>query len=1533
MADPLATSDTQHESDLVQWLQQRETREMEAFWSRHMTPPAPEVQPSTPHSQVVVREAMRQGLDPRLALAVMQSESNGNALAVSPKGAQGLMQLMPATAAELGVQNALDPAQSAYGGVKYLKQMHERYRGDIPKILAAYNAGPGAVDRYGGIPPFAETQNYVRKTMARMGQSQTFVRPELTDPLQTPEALGDLGQTQHTGQAPSVGQQAIAGAKQAVMGSPVARFGAGVARGVAGAVSGLALAPLALGAADEGAPAGQTLRKLATPFLATADFLQPENPGLMDQVAQAIGSQVAFLVPSMGIAKGVQLVAGASKLAGMTAAASNAVLEAGVEASESYEQMRTLVGDEEAQSRAQMVFGKNAALIALTDSLGIFNDALKPLVRGFTAALMEGAQERIQYNIGNAEFWVPANHPAADQLKQAGWQEQEDRLALPWSAKDAWTAQAIGTLLGGGAGATMGMMQQADTPLLAQLQDAVLGQHPEAQGATRQQRWFQLLANERGAVGRPSGPGAGEGTVYTPEQLARLQAQQEAAAQSAEAGTERVTIDIVNQEAPAAPTDPMARPIGEFTPEELAMISSGPEAAPAAPAEQPVVLLSEAQQRMTERAESPTGFLEGDRVQFRLPENPGQTLTGTVTGTTDADVTVQYGRRQQQATIPVPQSPRGLRLQQTRAQQQAEAQSSLVDLAQITREQIEDIITTPDHPVSGRITGINWDRIQTPAQVKQMLADLMTQLSTHVQTVRGPTMTHERIVAEAQRHLAEGTVSVDSLLTWEPGTPLDAPRIMASRMLAVSIGEELNRRVQAYTADPSPINEQRVFQFFPLAGTAISNMSGIAATTGRALNAFIPDATGEVQYLQDVGDRIQAIPLGVSKEEFLAHLSTLKTPAEIATALKHIPTWGEMFLAGMYGMKLMRITTDVKNILGNAATFLWTAGVREAAARLPFTSGEVAKGEGVAMIYGWWRANQMLFGLWKELEQVPVWSRFGAMTTAAAEQIGFDDMFERLKTEGLSGEQVISSANLRARATQSNVLGRSVGSLLAGGPKRSALVDFIGAILHSSSAKLNFEDTIFKTYNFLAEGYAYGYREGMNQGLTGADLENFMQRAALNMEGPIKDKAKALAFENTLTEDLGPMAAYINNAIDVHPAVRSFIMFFRTPMNAARFAVRNSPLGLLAQRNQEMLKAGGRDADIAATRMALGSTFMGLATIAGLMGLVSGKSPDDRESRRLMIEDAKVPEYAIYIPGVNRWVSYDWLDPVSMVFGMGADVSTMLKRGAFRDLDWWESVAMGFAAGALAIGNNVMSRTWMTGARQLLDTFVPKPGTDPDTLTNPFKRVALDQLRGAIPPPLKYARSLTDPVIREVHGFYDTLLDNMPFMSGTLPPAHNKLGYIRMSKDSLGPDYVSPVYVSEEANNQVFAEMGRLITQGYLSVPDTPRWLQAPNGRIELSGEERSHLELLIAGGNPSVTGQPGRLETTIKNLMQSDKYQNVLSDMGRGVAVREKILEAHKSARDKLLRDIPSLRDEYMQGKREYKQQLRQGQRPGVGQ
>jgi len=126
---------------------------------------------------IIYRAGEKAGVDPRFIHAVIKQESKYNPKAVSPVGAEGLMQMMPATAERFGLKNPFDPAANVEAGTKYLKWLLKRFDGDVSLALAGYNAGEGSVDKYKGVPPYGETQDYVRKIVSNYGKTYHPVLP------------------------------------------------------------------------------------------------------------------------------------------------------------------------------------------------------------------------------------------------------------------------------------------------------------------------------------------------------------------------------------------------------------------------------------------------------------------------------------------------------------------------------------------------------------------------------------------------------------------------------------------------------------------------------------------------------------------------------------------------------------------------------------------------------------------------------------------------------------------------------------------------------------------------------------------------------------------------------------------------------------------------------------------------------------------------------------------------------------------------------------------------------------------------------------------------------------------------------------------------------------------------------------------------------------------------------------------------------------------------------------------------------------
>lgn len=140
----------------------------------------PKVFQSSSLNEMIRGASQRHGVPEPLISAVIRVESGFNARAVSRKGARGLMQLMPGTAAVLGVRDSFDPLENIDGGVRHLRGLLDRFGNDLPRVLAAYNAGEGAVHTYGGIPPYPETQSYVGRILSILGGDASIGLPTTT---------------------------------------------------------------------------------------------------------------------------------------------------------------------------------------------------------------------------------------------------------------------------------------------------------------------------------------------------------------------------------------------------------------------------------------------------------------------------------------------------------------------------------------------------------------------------------------------------------------------------------------------------------------------------------------------------------------------------------------------------------------------------------------------------------------------------------------------------------------------------------------------------------------------------------------------------------------------------------------------------------------------------------------------------------------------------------------------------------------------------------------------------------------------------------------------------------------------------------------------------------------------------------------------------------------------------------------------------------------------------------------------------------
>jgi soluble lytic murein transglycosylase-like protein len=189
--DAMRNSVAKHQASIaVQKESVRKQAATAAVWLTPFAPPATLAEaacdplPDSVVSPLIAAASTSQQLEPRLLRAVIEQESGFRPCATSSKGASGLMQLMPETVDQLGVHDPFDPRESIEGGAKFLKQLLDRYQGDVPLALGAYNAGPATVDQAGGIPDIPETRDYVDAILQKAGIKRT-VPPNSPKPKPT----------------------------------------------------------------------------------------------------------------------------------------------------------------------------------------------------------------------------------------------------------------------------------------------------------------------------------------------------------------------------------------------------------------------------------------------------------------------------------------------------------------------------------------------------------------------------------------------------------------------------------------------------------------------------------------------------------------------------------------------------------------------------------------------------------------------------------------------------------------------------------------------------------------------------------------------------------------------------------------------------------------------------------------------------------------------------------------------------------------------------------------------------------------------------------------------------------------------------------------------------------------------------------------------------------------------------------------------------------------------------------------------------
>ncbi len=469
-----------------------------------------------------------------------------------------------------------------------------------------------------------------------------------------------------------------------------------------------------------------------------------------------------------------------------------------------------------------------------------------------------------------------------------------------------------------------------------------------------------------------------------------------------------------------------------------------------------------------------------------------------------------------------------------------------------------------------------------------------------------------------------------------------------------------------------------------------------------------------------------------------------------------------------------------------------------------------------------------------------------------------------------------------------------------------AIPGFWGKAVRLPSRFLMAEDEFFQQINYRANLYSKFTREGMDQGLNGADLathvqssieRSFLANGQANLDNAITQESKRQAARSTFTEELRPdsYAAEITRFVTTHPEARVVLPFVKTPYNILRQAVQSSgPIGLFTKTVREELAAGGARRAEALGRMGTGSAIGVAAVGYAISGNITGARPKTPDGKVAPMPEGWQP-YSIKVG--NRYVSYQGLEPISTMIGTVADM-VQLSEHVSED----ERHGLGSAI-TMGIVNNLSNKSYLQGLTQLIDVI---ESDDPNKLESFMRQRAASY----IPAISGQTAKAADPLTKQAWDVKEALMLRVPGLSDKVPPMYNLLG--KPVEHSKGTFMVNPFSFSDTVPGHVTEELSRLARrEGGFELP--PKTLD----QVKLTHEQ--YARMMELRGSKTIGGKT--LEENVAELVKSDKYQSLGDSIGiyksaKREFIERRISQYQRQAEIQLQKEVPGLRQAVQQNK-----------------
>jgi hypothetical protein len=752
-----------------------------------------------------------------------------------------------------------------------------------------------------------------------------------------------------------------------------------------------------------------------------------------------------------------------------------------------------------------------------------------------------------------------------------------------------------------------------------------------------------------------------------------------------------------------------------------------------------------------------------------------------------------------------------------------------------------------------RAKNINLNRINSTDEVDNLINHVAESQPNKINEARREVVTLE----ETEKLANDLGMTVKGLLDRRKGQAFNAEQAVAARKILVASGENLiNLAKKAATGSDE---EVALFRRAMAQHSAIqSQVSGLTAEAGRALGSFRIMAKSQAGQDRAIKEALQAgggTDVSKAMAERLAMLDDAVQINSFVKGAEKANTVDMVYEAWINGL-LSSPATHVVNTLSNSLVAAWAVGERKVASLIGDAVGgqSIPEGEAAAQLKG--------------------------MVEGAKD--GMRLAWKAIKT-GESSDPLQKIEQFKYKAITSENLG------ISGTPGRFA--DYVGEAIRLPGRALMAGDELFKTVGYRMELHAQAFRQGTSEGLKGEELAVRIADIVMDPPENLHIAAVDAGRYQTFTKELGEAGRAVQEVRNKVPGARVIIPFIRTPINIMKYVGERTPLAPLSKSIRAEISAGGARRDLALAKIATGSTLMAVAADFALSGDITGAGPTNPAMRNILRSTGWQP-YSIKVG--DEYYSYQRLDPIGAFIGLSADIAEISgQAGEFDSLDM-------ATASAIAVANNITSKTYLSGLAEFFDV-MSSASSDPENDNKRAQRWISRLAGSAVPANVAALERTMSPEMSATYGIIDKIKSRIPGYSDDLPPRRNIFGEPIVLQGGLGPDIMSPIYVSTDKKDKVADEI--VNQQTLIRMP-----LKSISG-VELSPEQYDRY-VTLASGKDNRMVQDVPIKRKLSDTFRSPIYTNATEGQegGKSLIIRSIFSAYKKAAQAQMKEEYPEL-------------------------